>query len=99
MTINHKNGRRSSRDRRLRQKENFPLRFKILTSVQQVFVLRQFSLLRFALPGGVARARGVTEMRHPQCLKRQRVRRSKVATRAQHSRAAPVAQIYTAELG
>ena len=32
-------------------------------------------------------------------LKRQRVRRSKVATRAQHSRAAPVAQIYTAELG
>ena len=32
-------------------------------------------------------------------LKRQRVRRSKVATRAQHSRAGPVAQIYTAELG
>ena len=40
--------------------------------------------------------------KHPQprkSLKRQRVRRSKVATRAQHSRAGPVAQIYTAELG
>ena len=40
--------------------------------------------------------------KHPQprkSLKRQRVRRSKVATRAQHSRAAPVAQVYIAELG
>ena len=32
-------------------------------------------------------------------LKRQRVRRSKIATRAQHSRAEPVAQVYIAELG
>ena len=32
-------------------------------------------------------------------LKRQRVRRSKIATRAQHSRAALVAQVYIAELG
>ena len=40
--------------------------------------------------------------KHPQprkSLKRQGVRRSKVATRAQHSRAGPVAQIYIAELG
>ena len=39
---------------------------------------------------------------HPQprkSRKRQRVRRSKIATRAQHSRAAPVAQVYIAELG
>ena len=28
-----------------------------------------FSLLRFTLPGGVARARGVTVVRHPQCKK------------------------------
>ena len=39
---------------------------------------------------------------HPQprkSLKRQHVRRSKIATRAQHSRAAPLAQVYIAELG
>ena len=44
----------------------------------------------------------VTEVRHPSApksLKSQRVRRSKIATRAQHSRAAPVAQVYIAELG